>query len=90
MNGTHPFISTTGILRRLYRVTMIARNNGVAVCHVLGGGTGRIFVDRELPLNVGDWQCIPPRQAIERTLKTWKDLSSSSLQLPMVVLSLFA
>ena len=76
---------------------MATRNNGVAVCDILdagdvimGGGTRRIFVDHELPLNVEDWQCTPPRQAIGRTLKTWSDLSSSTLQLLIVVLSFFA
>ena len=61
MNDTYPFISTPCVFRRRYRVTKAARNNGVAVCHVLGacdvmmgGGTGRIFVDCELPLNGGD------------------------------------
>ena len=61
MNDTYPFISTACIFRRRYRVTKAAINNSVAICHVLGacdvmmgGGTSRIFVDRELPLNVGD------------------------------------
>ena len=60
MNGTHPFITTTGILRCLYRAAMAASNNDAVVWRVLGtgyvvmgGGTSRIFVDRELPLNVG-------------------------------------
>ena len=68
MNDTYPFIATTHIFRRRYRVTTVAGNNGVAARHVLGagdvmmgGGTSHVFVDRELPLNVEGWQRTSPK-----------------------------